>query len=59
MCSVVPRPSGKSACSSATMFSAFGVKPIKDDLQHGYAWMADGADCSVVLAQCYNHPLGP
>ena len=29
------------------------IEPVKDDLQHDFAWMADEDDCSLVLTQLH------
>ena len=48
--SVVLFPALKPACSSAMIFSACGLKSIQFDLQHDFAWVADEANRSIVLA---------
>ena len=50
ICSVVFLPALKPACSLAMIFSACGFKSVAYDLQHDFAWVADEADRSVVLA---------
>ena len=50
ICSVVLCPSRKLACSSAMMFSACGLSLLRITFNMT-AWVADEADCPVVLKQ--------
>ena len=46
---------GASSCSEACLFFSndllrLWLQSVQNDLQHDFAWVADEADCSVILA---------
>ena len=50
ICSVMTLPALKNPCSSAMVFFRLQLQSVQYDLQHDFAWVADEAHRSVVLA---------
>ena len=45
ICSVALCPFREPACSSSDNILRLWLEPVKDDLQHDFAWVADEAEC--------------